>query len=127
MAVNGEFVYGTKMWKKYQEGSHDMQEAYYDSVDVGSVVLPFTAEDIRFAIKENAVYAACLDWPESDFKIRSMGRNELPGMRIAKVEMLGSSENLFWLQEEEFLRIVPPGEKPCQFVYIFKIILESRS
>jgi outer membrane protein assembly factor BamB len=121
MAVNNEFVYGTKVWKRYKEGEHDMLEEYYDSKDVGSVALPFTAEDIRFTSKENAVYAACLNWSKGDFKIKSMGKETFSNMNITKIEMLGSDEKLSWQQEDDFLRITPPKEKPCKYVYVFKI------
>ncbi len=66
MKVNGESVHQTENWKVYKEGRHELVEALYDTPDVGSVVLPFTARDIRFTKKGNTLYATCLAWPEED-------------------------------------------------------------
>ena len=125
MAVNREFVYGTRVWKTYKEGRHDLLEEYYDTQDLSGVVLPFTSDDFRFSVKGNVVYAACLNWPQGEFKIQSMGASDLPDAEIIKIEILGSQESLIWQQEDTFLRITPPSEKPCNYVFVFKVIMEN--
>jgi len=125
MDVNGEYVYGSKMWKRWKEGNQSMEEELYDTTEVDAVHFPFTAEDIRFTTKGNIVYAAFLDWSTEDFKIVSMGKEKLPERNISEVEMLGSDEKLTWAQEDEFLKITPPKEKPCKYVYVVKVLLEK--
>jgi alpha-L-fucosidase len=125
MKVNRDFIHSTKMWKPYMEGKHEMLFDYYDAPDVSAIELPFTAQDIRFTAKGNVVYAACLNWPKEDVKIKSMGKAKLFKMNITQVELLGSLENLSWSMEDNFLRISKPKEKPCKYVYVFKVTLES--
>ncbi|MGB5895938.1 MAG: alpha-L-fucosidase, partial [Ignavibacteriaceae bacterium] len=125
MAVNSKFVHGTKMWKPYMEGENEMLFEYYDTPDVASVQLPFTVHDIRFTTKGNIIYAACLNWPKEDVQIKSMGKEVIPNMIITNIELLGSEEKLLWNQEDNFLRILPPKEKPCKYVYVFKVTLEN--
>ena len=124
MKVNSEYVNGTSMWKVYQEGPANMEEEYYDSTDVEAVELPFTSEDIRFSIKGNVIYAACLGWPENGATIKSLGKSISPEIQINNISMLGSNEEIIWEQTEESLNVSAPSEKPYKYAFVYKISLE---
>ena len=127
MRVNGESVHETENWKVYKEGRHDLVEELYDTPDVASVQLPFTARDIRFTIKGNTLYATCLDWPEEELTIRSLGKGKSPEIVITGVSMLGSEEEIMWTQTRRGLKISVPGEKPCKYAYAYKIQTENQT
>ena len=116
LEVNGEAIYGTSPWVTYGEGPTKMekggpfserQEVYY------------TAEDIRFTVKNDALYAICLGWPGKEVTIRSL--RMLYRSEIGSVKMLGVDKELEWRMNGEGLKIKAPKEKPCERAYVFKI------
>ena len=116
LEVNGEAIYGTSPWVTYGEGPTKMekggpfserQEVYY------------TAEDIRFTVKNDALYAICLGWPGKEVTIRSL--RMLYRSEIGSVKMLGVDKELEWRMSGEGLKIKAPKEKPCEHAYVFKI------
>jgi alpha-L-fucosidase len=122
LEVNGEAIYGAKMWRKYKEGPHDVITRYYD-LDMERTV-PYTSEDIRFTAKDKVIYASCLAWPEEEVKILSLGKKSAPDIEIKRVSMLGSDENIEWQAGEEQLTLIPPKNRPCEHVFVFKIELK---
>jgi alpha-L-fucosidase len=100
LLVNGEVIYGTKPWKIYGEspttkeiGSRDNQSGEYQ----------FRSGDVRFTRKGNALYAILLEWPGSEITI-----NSLKGIKINKISMLGSDDNIQWRQIKEVLTVSLP-------------------
>ncbi len=125
MAINGESIYGTTMWKRYMEGNNELEFEYYDSPDVASIKLPFTAQDIRFSKKGNTIYATCLGWPEEEVRIKSLGKYQSPEIRIEEISMLGSNEGITWEQNENELVVSAPTEKPCKYAFVYKITIDE--
>jgi alpha-L-fucosidase len=102
MAVNGEAVYGARMWRQYREG-----------------------EAIRYTYNpaEDAVYAICLEWPGEELRLKYI-RPETNG----DIELLGYERFLDWsFDEEDGLIIRLPGElqdesrRPCRYAWVLKI------
>ena len=117
--VNGEAIYGTRPWAVYGEGPTKMQGGAFG--ERGEVV--YTASDIRFTVKGNALYAICLDWPGEQVTIESLSR--LEEANINSIKLLGIDKELEWSLAKEGLTIKIPDEKPCENAYTFKITLES--
>jgi len=123
--VNGEAIYGTRAWTRYGEGP------YYDAPAPpwrapGPDDPPnesYTAREIRFTTKGDALYAIVMDWPGPQAVITSLatGSKDLPAGKIVKVELLGHSGNLEFTQDAEGLKVKMPTEKPCDFAYTLKI------
>ena len=107
LKVNGEAIYGCRKWKTYRQPAGD----------AGGV-------EIRFTTKDNAVYATCLDWPRQPVVIRMPHLDAESQPKIRSVEMLGSQEQLQWSQKPGRLVVTPPKKRPCDYVYVFKIVLE---
>jgi alpha-L-fucosidase len=122
LAINGEAIYGTKMWHKYKEGPHDVITDYYDD-DLNRDVV-FTAEDFRFTSRNNTIYAICLGWPDKMFQIKNLGKKSLAGIEIRNVSMLGCQIKLKWNQTAESLEIEAPAVKPCRHAFTFKIVIQ---
>ena len=122
LKVNGEAIYGTSHWQTYGEGE--------TTVGVGQMSeskdKPFTAADIRFTTKDDALYAICLGWPGEEVVIKSLGSGSaVSAGRISDVSMLGSQGALSFSQGEGGLQIKTPPEKPCDHAYAFKITLKK--
>jgi alpha-L-fucosidase len=81
---------------------------------------PFTAEDIRFTRKDDALYGIILDWPERDSAVASLGRAALPDAVIERVELLGGPA-LGFTRDADALRLkIPPADRG-EFVPVLKI------
>ena len=119
--VNGEAIYGTRHWERFGEGD--------TAVVVGHLTersnLPFTAKDVRFTQKDDALYAIVLGWPGSEAAITSLGSGSSLGGRIRGVSMLGSDEPVSWKQDENALTVSTPNQRPCDHAYTFKIELQG--
>ena len=116
LKVNGEAIYGTRHWRVYGEGPTEVSTVAFRERDY----LPFTAQDIRFTIKGDTLYAVCLGWPEGQVTIES-----LADVKVAGVSMLGTGESLSWSQGKGRLVIDAPSQKPCDHAYTFKIQLDA--
>jgi alpha-L-fucosidase len=86
---------------------------------------PFTAEDYRFTIKSNALYAIELGWPTNGVNIKSLGKsaNLLEG-KIHKIELLGSGEKIKWQQTADAVVIAQPKKEPNNFAVVYKITMK---
>lgn len=112
LKVNGEAIYGTHPWKKYGEGTV-----------LNNKPNPYTAEDIRFTVKGDALYTIFMAWPGQEGSIKSLalGGSGTPPGKITKVEMLGHDGPLEFGQDDKGLKVKMPAERPCDFAYAVKI------
>jgi len=104
MKVNSEAIHGTRPWKVYGEGPTNAKAgAFAESGD-------YTAQDIRFTTKGDALYAIFLGWPQSECAIRSLGSNALPGAVIDRVDLLGGPKLKFRRDADALRLTIPPPE-----------------
>ena len=83
---------------------------------------PFTAEDVRFTMKGDTIYAIVLGVPSKDLKIKSLGTaSKLIDKPIKDVVLLGSDEEISWSQDEDTLKVQPVSKKPSDIAVVFKI------
>ena len=119
LKVNGEAIYGTRPYLTYGEGPFQLPKtgvAYNDNL------YHFTAQDIRFTTKSNALYAIIMAVPTDAVVIKSLGTG---AGQVTAVSLLGSPVGLTWKQEAGALRIQPVKEWPCQHAVVFKIDFKS--
>ena len=113
MAVNGEAIYGTKVWRKYGEGPTKIQEGQF--TDGKEKV--FTSEDIRFTVKGENLYCTVLSWPEDgNVVIKALGHSEdanLPEFHgiVKDVDVLGCDVKPVWERKNGGLHVSAPGMK----------------
>ena len=69
MDVNGEAIFGTRPWEVYGEGPSTTAQAERDRPLQREAGTRYTAEDIRFTTKGDALYAIGLGWPEDGGKV----------------------------------------------------------
>ncbi len=121
LKVNGEAIYETRPWTTIGEGPTRLEKA--GSFNEKNEVT-YTAQDIRFTTKGNALYAICLDWPGEKLIVKSLAPTGTTGSfdgEIKSVILLGDGKELEWQLTKEGLVIVPPKNKPCDYAFTFKI------
>ncbi len=101
LSVNGEAIYGTRPWSVYGEGYANEETGSWDSPDGD---YQFKAGDIRFTRRGNVLYAILLEWPGREILI-----NSVKGLKIKKLSLLGSDEQIHWQQTGEGLRVSLPS------------------
>jgi alpha-L-fucosidase len=130
--INGEAIYGSTPWSIAEEGPTKLGEGGMFS-ERGD--RPYTPEDIRFTVKDNALYAIVLGWPYREkwtiSTLRTSWINAVKSERnkyhliqnedIKSIKMLGLDTELQWSLDDNGLHIEVPNEKPCNYAITFKI------
>lgn len=107
LKVNGEAVYGSRVWRKYGEGPTKVEEGQFTD----RIRKHFTPRDFRFTTANGYLYAAVLACSESgEYVIESLAEQDaskLPKFHgiIRSVEVLGSAEPPEWSRDEAGLHI----------------------
>jgi alpha-L-fucosidase len=114
MPVNGKGIYGTRPWKIYGEGPSTVKENQKKGQFVGLTdTRAYQSADIRFTTKGNTLYAFCMEHPEADIEIRSLGKNStVNDKKIVSISMFGSKQKLKWVQKDDALVITKPTDLP---------------
>ncbi|AUP81261.1 alpha-L-fucosidase [Flavivirga eckloniae] len=129
LEVNGEAIYGTKLWQKTCQWSkgkvQDAERGEYNvTYDIMKLTVSpdkgFAAKEIFFTKKGNTLYGICPVYPKNQLIIK--------GVKLgtgSTVEMLGTYKTLKWKQQGENVVIeVPalnPSEVPCEYAWTFKL------
>ena len=126
LRVNGDAIYGTTCWSIAGEGPSQLEKTSEFGFNERNDML-YTAQDIRFTVKDNNLYAIVLDWPGEKVLIRSLAPNGvtwagLYPSEIASVTMLGDGKELKWEMTKDGLSIETPQTKPCDYAFVFKIV-----
>ncbi len=110
MKVHQEAILGTRPWKVAGEGPAfaSAKPLTAQGFNEGSSK-PYTAEDMRFTRKGNALYAILFGKPTASVRIESFGKSKgLLDRPIRKVSLVGSKERLEWTSGDDALAIQPP-------------------
>ncbi|MBU3024223.1 alpha-L-fucosidase [Zobellia galactanivorans] len=116
---NGEAIYGTRPWHVYGEGSTRVIEGHLSERKNPDN----TADDIRFTVKGNTLYAIQLDWPSSgETVIRTLGKNSKQlEKQIKSIELLGASDKLKFNRKPDGLYIYLPKKPVGKHAFVFKL------
>jgi alpha-L-fucosidase len=124
IAPNGEAIYETRPFAVYGEGPSTTTSAPASHFGGIADVRNYTAQDIRYTSKHDAVYAFVMDWPENRqvlLKSLATGSSAFP-KKIGKVELLGSSGPSAFSRDAGGLTVKLPIEKPNDIAYALKIV-----
>ena len=122
MAVNGEGIYSTRPWKIFGDGPGTKPAAKPDLRFNENARKDFTAEDVRYTTKGDALYAFVMGWPGKQASIPSLAQGgENSVARIRQVELLGHQGKLQWTQDAKTLKVEMPEEKPSDHAVTLKI------
>ena len=109
MAINQEAIFGTRPWKIFGEGPASEGAVLTAQGFNEGKGKPFTAEDIRFTVKDKTLYALILNG-EGDIKvpIKSLASELVP--KIISVEQLGNPGLVKWEQTDKGLMVQLSGK-----------------
>jgi alpha-L-fucosidase len=122
MPVNGEAIFGTRPWTVYGEGQAAVGGMFQEDRQ------NYTANDVRFTRKGNALYAIFLGWPktvageEGKVVIKALAADSpfVTGKQY-KVQLLGSKGVIRTQRTEQGLEIMLPPVAPTKYAVAFKI------
>lgn len=125
LAVNGEAVYGSTVWRYSAEGPTKIQEGQFaDSESRG-----YTSKDIRFTVNGGILYATVLKYPKNGdvniTRLASADASHLPVFHgiIQDVSVLGFDEKPQYIRDETGLHIHTTKVK-SEYPVVFKIRLD---
>jgi alpha-L-fucosidase len=107
LKVNGEAIYGAKLWRKSGEGPTKITEGQFADNEARD----YTSKDIRFTMNGGCLYATCLNMTGTDqIVIRSLAETDAskaPNFHgiITKLVRLGCDIPCEWNRDEEGLHI----------------------
>jgi alpha-L-fucosidase len=120
MPANQEAIFGTRPFSVFGEGPPDVKgSGNFNERNAR----PYTAEDIRFTRKGEALYAIALGWPaDGKITVKSLaaGSAHYPG-EIGQVELLGAGGALSFARDASGLVVNLPERKPNEYAYALKI------
>ncbi|MEP6748226.1 MAG: alpha-L-fucosidase [Bacteroidota bacterium] len=121
-AANGEGIYGTRPWKIYGEGPSTSTAQEKGRFGGLKDVRSYGPDDIRFTMKDNILYAFCMNRPSGNARITSLGKqSKLDERNISAVALVGTAAKLKWKQDNDALIIELPTQLPAWQVLTFKI------
>lgn len=107
LRVNGEAVFGSRVWRKSAEGPTKTKEGQF--TDGAETV--YTKDDYRFTVRGGSIYAFAMQSPDDGHSvIKSLGKSsdqnlpEFHGL-IERVSILGEDETPEWYADGEGLHI----------------------
>jgi alpha-L-fucosidase len=122
MDVNKEAIFDTRPWKVFGEGPASEGAALSAQGFNEGKGKPFTAADVRFTTKGNALYAIELGSSTNVVAIKSLGTAaKLLDKPISNITLLGSDEKVQWLQTAGALTIKAPEKSPNGIAIVYKI------
>jgi alpha-L-fucosidase len=125
LKTNGESIFDTRPWKIFGEGPAIASAVALTNQGFNEGTgKPFTSEDIRFTTRGDVLYAIALGMP-SDGKviIKSLAADgKLYQNKIAHTNLIGNSEPMQFLHNDQGLVITLPESTSKQFAYAFKIL-----
>ena len=120
MKPNGEAIFGSRPFQVYGEGAPEVLKAGGFNEGKES---RYTAEDLRFTVRDGRLYAIALGWPaDGKLRIKTLARTGkyAPG-EVTKVELLGADAALPFERTADALVVTLPSQKPNDIAYTLRI------
>ncbi|TWI85621.1 alpha-L-fucosidase [Lacibacter cauensis] len=118
MKANSESIYDTRPWNIFGEGPALENTAPLSAQGFNEGKgKPMEAQDIRFVVKDDVLYATVMGWPENGkVLIKNLGSNSQHyKKKISKVELLSTKQTLAFEQTAEGLLVSFPENRPAEF------------
>lgn len=109
MRVNGEAaIYGSRPWRIYGEGPTSVGGGMFGEGKAAA----FTAQDVRFTVKDGALNAILLKWPDGKaVRIAALGQRALGGGRVERAQLIGGGRVAFAQGEDALTLTLPLAEQ----------------
>jgi len=119
--TNGDAIYAAKPWAKFGEGPSVTDKASPQAASQPPRRQPLTAQDFRFTVNGDTLYAIEMAWPGEQAVITSLAKGKVPMGKIASVTLLGQAGALEFVQDDAGLRIKMPAQHSGDYAFVFKI------
>jgi len=117
MRINDEAIFGTRPWHTFGEGPTKVVAGMFAEDHAAA----FTANDIRFTTKGDALFAIALGRPASShLTLKSLASNVAGN--VERVEMLGMQAPLRFKRDAQGLTLELPENIPGEHAVAFKIM-----
>ncbi|ESQ92646.1 hypothetical protein ABENE_07450 [Asticcacaulis benevestitus DSM 16100 = ATCC BAA-896] len=113
LKANGEAIYGSRPWVTFGEGPTETASGTFAE----SKSRPYTAQDFRFTVKDDVLYAIEMTRPAGEVTITSI-RSDYP---VKSVRLLGTDAAVAFRQTAEGLTLTFPVNAPEQLAYVYRI------
>ncbi|MDR3093847.1 MAG: alpha-L-fucosidase [Bacteroidales bacterium] len=121
MLDNGDAIFGTRPWKVYGEGPSTTGEQEKGQFHGVKDVRTYRQGDLRFTAKGKTIYAFCMEKPEADIHISSLGLQTATGRKVKSITLAGSKEKIKWTQNNREVVIQKPAQLPEYSTVVFEI------
>ncbi len=121
MDINKESIFDARPWKIFGEGPSTETSNPMRAQGFNEGKVKMTAKDIRFNQKGKILYVTVMGNPGEDILVKNLGTTLSPGVKIKKVELLGSNAKLIWKQLADGLQISKPSVIPNEIAVVFKV------
>lgn len=107
LKINGEAIYGSRVWRRYGEGPTQVVDGQFSD----GIKKNFTSQDFRFTTTGGHLYAIAMKCSQDgEYCVRSLGIQDASRQAnfhgiIRNVEVLGCGESPKWSRDEEGLHI----------------------
>jgi alpha-L-fucosidase len=118
MKANSESIYDTRPWTIFGEGPALENTAPLSAQGFNEGKgKPMEAQDIRFVVKGDVLYATVMGWPENGkVLIKNLGSNSQHyKKKISKVELISTKQALAFEQTADGLLVSFPENRPAEF------------
>ena len=123
LEINGEAIYGSRVYRKYGEGPTRIVEGQFSD----GIKKNFTSKDFRFTMANGCLYAIALKCSENgEYCITTLGEQDASrqanfhGM-ITDIEVLGCEEKPVWKRDEEGLHLTTGFRSEDPIVFKMKL------
>ncbi|MGN1410653.1 MAG: alpha-L-fucosidase [Eubacteriales bacterium] len=126
LKVNGEAIYGTKVWRTHGEGPTEVIEGQFSD----GIKKEFTSRDIRYTVNGENIYATALHGDENgEYHFTLLGEKDASRKAnfhgiVKNVTMLGYDGEVEWSRDEEALHVkTGPENRDSESPVVFKVTL----
>lgn len=126
MQINGEAIYDTRPWKTFGEGPAIAGAAPLSAQGFNEGRgKAYTAEDVRYTTKGDAIYAILLGVPRDKVVLHALGRQAGERTVVRQIQLVGSNEFVEWQQTDEATLISPPSKFASSHAVAYKMTTAS--
>ena len=120
LKVNGEAVYGCKLWRQFGEGPTQIVEGQFQD----GIAKNFTSRDVRYTVNGGNLYAIVMkESKDGQYALEALGDRDAsskPNFHglLSTVKLLGSDQPVAWTRDENALHLKAPvlhTENPIVF------------
>jgi len=118
LKVNGEAIYTTRPWERFGEGATRVKEGMY----VADHNVDFTAKDLRFTARGNALFVHVMGAPGKTVLVSSLKRDTtVPFGSLKQAQLLGEEKQIRWEWSPDGLILHVPDQRPSDDAIVFRL------